>query len=95
MPADPPPDAEYKAEMSQLLREFGRNARAIREGLNLSQEEFARMIGVHRTQISATERGEREPRLAMILTLARGLGVSPDELAKGLHAPIHRRPRTR
>jgi len=95
MPASPAPDDEFKTEMQQLLQGFGRKARAMRESLGVSQEDFAREIGVHRTEIGAIERGAREPRLSMLLVLADGLGVEPGELVDGLSAPVHRRPRTR
>jgi transcriptional regulator with XRE-family HTH domain len=81
----------FDAELGQLLAAFGKNARALRERIDVSQEELAQLAGIHRTEVGAIERGEREPRLSMLLIVARGLGVAPAELLHGLHAPEHRR----
>jgi transcriptional regulator with XRE-family HTH domain len=60
-----------------LLREvFGGNLRRLRERAGLSQEALAtRAGGLHRTEISLLERGEREPRLSTVVLLAQALGV--------------------
>ncbi len=58
---------------------FGTNLRRIREEAGLSQEELMGEAGVHRTQISEYERGERVPKL---ITLER--------ISRALKVPLHR-----
>lgn len=60
--------------------QFGRNLRGSRAAAGLSQEQLADRSGLHATEISRLERGVRDPRLATIVRLARGLGVRPAEL---------------
>ncbi len=84
-------DEVFRRELDALLAELGQRVRALREATGLSQEEFAKRIDVHRTEISSIERGRREPRLSVLLILASGLDVEVGELLKGLHAPRTRR----
>lgn len=60
--------------------EFGQAVRKMREGLNYSQEEFANIVGVHRTYMGGIERGERNITLTTIHKIARALDVSPEYL---------------
>jgi len=69
--------------MSELER-FAANLRAAREQRGLSQEALAQVGGLHRTEISLLERGQREPRLTTIVTLARALHVEPARLLDGI-----------
>jgi transcriptional regulator with XRE-family HTH domain len=63
---------------------FGRRFRELRVERGISQDDLARETGLHATVIGRYERGVREPRVAMILRLAKGLGVKPGELVDGL-----------
>ena len=56
---------------------FGRRLRELRRAADMSQDDLARATGIHATAIGRYERGVREPRVAMILHLAHGLGVPP------------------
>jgi len=69
--------------MSELER-FAANLRAAREQRGLSQEALAQVGGLHRTEISLLERGQREPRLSTIVTLARALELEPARLLDGI-----------
>jgi len=69
--------------MSELER-FAANLRAAREQRGLSQEALAQVGGLHRTEISLLERGQREPRLSTIVTLARALNMEPARLLDGI-----------
>ncbi len=69
---------------SALAKQFGRNLRRQRRGADLSQEELAQLIGVHRLNIGRLERGARLPRLDSILKVCAGLEGSPCELLAGL-----------
>jgi transcriptional regulator with XRE-family HTH domain len=64
--------------------EFGRRVRARREKLGLSQMALADEVGFHFTYISSVERVERNVSLQTIVKLARGMGVDPGTLVKGL-----------
>jgi transcriptional regulator with XRE-family HTH domain len=63
---------------------FGRTVRRLRLRLGLSQEKFAERCRLHRTYIGDIERGERNVSLENIIKIARGLGVSPSRLLKGI-----------
>ncbi len=54
----------------------------LREKKGFSQEDFAEVVGVHRTYIGGIERGERNPTLTTIHKLAKALNVKPSELLK-------------
>jgi transcriptional regulator with XRE-family HTH domain len=82
---------EFQRELHEQLIEFGGKVRALREATGLAQEDFARAIGLHRTEIGVLECARREPRLSTLLILAEGLGIGLGELGEGLHAPKTRR----
>ena len=63
---------------------FAENLRRHRAEAGISQERLGFLCGLHRTEISLLERGERDPRLSTVVRLARGLGVSVGELLDGV-----------
>jgi transcriptional regulator with XRE-family HTH domain len=65
-------------------QQFGSNLRGERKRAGLSQEDLAFKAGLHRTEVSLIERGEREPRLETILKLSRGLEILPATLIEGI-----------
>lgn len=65
-----------------LQKTFGRNLRAHRLGLQLSQEEFAELIGVHRTYMGGVERGERNLTLQSIERIAAKLDIDARDLLR-------------
>jgi transcriptional regulator with XRE-family HTH domain len=72
----------------ELQQRIGANVRTIRLARELSQEEFADALGVHRTYVGAIERGERNLTLQTIERLAQILSVEPlrllaDDFAAG------------
>ncbi|KCZ53628.1 hypothetical protein HY29_16615 [Hyphomonas beringensis] len=67
-----------------IRKRFGKKLRALREEQGWSQEEFADRAGLHRTYVSAVERGVRNPTLSVLERLAKALGVSIEEVFKGL-----------
>ena len=79
MPAAAEPGSHRSREL------FARNLRVTRRGAGLSQERLSALAGLHRTEISLLERGERDPRLSTVFRLAEALGVTaaallaPDE----------------
>jgi len=63
-------------EDATLPKKLGMAIRARRQGLKLSQEDFADHIGMHRAYYSAIERGERNLTLVTLERVSTGLGVS-------------------
>ena len=61
---------------------FGRNLRAHREARGDSQEEFARVIGVHRTYMGGIERGERNLTLKSLERIAARADLDPLDLLR-------------
>lgn len=63
-----------------ILNLFSSNIRRIRKDRGLTQEELADACGMHRTYISAIERGKRSISLNNISKIAASLQVEPYEL---------------
>ena len=72
--------ARQKAKLD--LRSIGRRIRELR-GFDMTQEEFARRIGVAQSHLSALEHGEREPGSSVLLAISREFGKSVDWLLTG------------
>ena len=60
-------------ESSNILKIFGKQVRAKRSELGLSQEQLAFETGLDRTYISGVERGVRNPSLVIVQKIAKGL----------------------
>jgi transcriptional regulator with XRE-family HTH domain len=73
--------------LSPATRVVGERVRTRREALGLSQEALAHQTGVHWTFLGQVERGRRNLSLHNLLKVARGLGVDPAELVRGLQPP--------
>ncbi|MBY0228770.1 MAG: helix-turn-helix domain-containing protein [Gemmataceae bacterium] len=67
-----------------ILEQFGARVREKRAALSLSQEAFAAKCGLDRTYISGIERGKRNVSLKNIAVIAKALGITISDLAKGL-----------
>ncbi len=52
----------------------------LREHSGLSQGELAKLLGVHTSQLSRWEKGERQPSINQLMSIARALGVTLDYL---------------
>lgn len=70
--------------MRLLLQTLGNRLREMRERRGISQEDFADLTGLHRTEIGLLERGQRMPRLDTLLIMGRGLGVRLTEIVHGI-----------
>ena len=64
----------------EICKQFGRNVRKYRKNLGISQEELADLSGLHRTYISALERGLRSISLANIQKIASALKIETYKL---------------
>lgn len=65
---------------TKILKNFGEQIRIKRKEAELSQEELAEKIGVHRTYMSFIERGIRNPSLLMVFKISRALKLKLPEL---------------
>lgn len=68
------------AEQSTLLLGLGSVLREARAERRVSQEELGLRTGVHRNYIGGIERGERNPSVTTIATLADALDLKLSEL---------------
>lgn len=66
--------------MSDVMVRFGKQLRAVRERVGISQEKLAELAGLHRTYVSTVERGKRNVSLLNIERLAVALGVKMRDL---------------
>lgn len=65
--------------------QLGTRIRELRtEKVGLSQERFALKIGMDRTYYSSIERGAHSPTIAILERVNEGLGVTFEELFKGM-----------
>lgn len=62
---------------------FGKNCKAIRERLGISQSELADKVGVRPPMINFIESGTKIPSLALSLRIADVLGTTVDSLCRG------------
>jgi transcriptional regulator with XRE-family HTH domain len=69
---------------------LGREIKKAREVLQKSQEALAFEAGLHRTYISLIERGKKSPTLAVIVRLAKALGIKPSELLRRVEVEFER-----
>ncbi|GAB3618711.1 helix-turn-helix transcriptional regulator [Okibacterium endophyticum] len=66
----------------ELQKVLGFNLRRYRDARGLSQEEFASVLGVHRTYMGGIERGERNLTLKSVERLAEMIDAEPLELLR-------------
>jgi transcriptional regulator with XRE-family HTH domain len=59
---------------------FADNMRASRHRRGITQQELAFACGLHRTEVSLLERGERDPRLSTVVRIARALDCTASSL---------------
>ena len=67
-----------------ITKQFGERIRELRNVKGLSQEKFALSIDMDRTYYASVESGKRNVSINNIDKIARGFGVSLEELFKGL-----------
>ena len=68
----------------KLAEAFGARLYDLRRGAGLSQERLAHNSGMSVPVVSGLERGIRQPSLQSLTKLAAGLGVSVEDLVRGL-----------
>jgi len=65
-----------------ILLAFGSNLQKVREEKNISLRELEILSEVDFSEIHRIEKGKRNPSLTVMLALAKGLGISIEELFK-------------
>jgi transcriptional regulator with XRE-family HTH domain len=79
--------------VEDLRRVFGQRLRALRRGLDLSQEEAAHRARLHATYLSDLERGTQTPTLDVVNRLATALDVTLADLFAPLDTRFRHRVR--
>ena len=69
---------------SDASRVLGERIRAIRQQLGLSQEDVAELAEMHVTNVGKMERGQANPSLSTLISVAGALNVDPAALVKEL-----------
>lgn len=67
-----------------ITKQFGERIKELRNAKGISQEKFALSIDMDRTYYASVESGKRNISLNNIDKIARGFGISLEELFKGL-----------
>lgn len=65
-----------------IALKVGRTLRVHREAADMSQDQFADHIDMHRAYYAAIERGEKNVTLRTLKRVAEGLGVAMSDLLK-------------
>jgi transcriptional regulator with XRE-family HTH domain len=63
-----------------MKKQFAGRVRELRLARGLSQEQLAFKAGIHRTYLGGIERGERNPTLKNIVSIAEALDITLSEL---------------
>lgn len=67
-----------------ITQKFGQRIKSLRNELGISQEKFALSIDMDRTYYASVESGKRNVSINNIEKIATGLGITLEELFKGL-----------
>jgi len=67
---------------NEVLIKFGQRIRELRAERNITQQQLAKISGLHKNYIGMVERGERNPSLLNIDVLAKSFEISLSELMK-------------
>lgn len=67
-----------------INHEFGKRIQFLRKKKGWSQEQFAFECDINKNYLSDVERGRRNPTLKVLEKIANGLGITLEELFKGL-----------
>ena len=69
-----------KAILADYLRELGRRVRDLRRQAGWTQEQLAKVTRLTRAYIVAVEGGKQNVSMDVVIRVANGLGVAPDQL---------------
>jgi transcriptional regulator with XRE-family HTH domain len=68
------------ASETRLLLALGERVRELRKGRGYSQEKLAELADIHENHLRRIELGQANPTYLVIVRIAKGLGVAPEEL---------------
>lgn len=68
--------------MDKILQKIGKNIKAERVRKGLSQEQLAELVGVSSRTIGLIENGVQQPKLLLVVNLAKALGVDINDFLK-------------
>lgn len=63
-----------------ILEKFGEKVQKVRKSRDISQEELASKLSMHRTYVGMIERGERNPTIRTLYKIAKALKVEAKDL---------------
>ena len=66
--------------MKGIRKTVATNVKTLRTRQNLTQEELGKKLGIHSNYLGLMERGERLPRLPLLVRMAKYFGVKPADL---------------
>jgi transcriptional regulator with XRE-family HTH domain len=66
----------------RTLKAFGAQLAQLRRGTEMTQEQLAERAGMHPNYVGDLERGQRNPTLITLLSLAKALDTSVAELVR-------------
>ena len=75
---------QVRRSMQEILLALGERIRSERKGKGFSQEGFAEVCGLHRTEMGLLERGKTIPRLDTLLLVSQHLDLPVSELLQGI-----------
>lgn len=67
------------------LLKLGQAIQSRRKAAGFSQEAFAHILGMHRTQLGHIEQGRKDCRFSTLMRIADGLDVPLSDLVQGIH----------
>lgn len=71
-------------EQKETREKIGKRIRQLRRQIGLSQEKFANLHGIDRTQVSRLERGESNFELSTLVIIVRALDITIQEFFAGM-----------
>jgi methanogenic corrinoid protein MtbC1/DNA-binding XRE family transcriptional regulator len=77
-----------KAILSDYLKELGRRVRDLRQQAGWTQEQLAKATRLTRAYIVAVESGKQNVSMDVVIRVANGLGVPPDQLLVMEELPV-------
>ncbi len=77
-----------KAILADYLKELGRRVRDLRQKAGWTQEQLAKITRLTRAYIVAVEGGKQNVFMDVVIRVANGLGVAPDQLLAMEEAPV-------
>lgn len=67
-----------------IYKVIGERIRKLRKAQELSQEQLAERAGIDRSHMGFIEQGRRQPTITTLYKLTKSLGISLEELFRGL-----------